>query len=322
MATVLVTGGAGFIGSHACKALARAGHTPIVYDNLVHGHRDAVKWGAFEHGDIRDAARLDAVLRLNRPEAVIHFAAYAYVGESVSDPLKYYDNNIGGTAMLLAAMRRNGINQIVFSSTCATYGNPSSLPIDEESPTNPINPYGFTKLVVERMLAECALAFGLKWAALRYFNAAGADEDGELGERHYPETHAIPLALKAAYGAEPAFQVFGTNYETPDGSAIRDYIHVSDLAAAHVLALEYLINGGISDIFNLGTGRGVSVLELLAAVRAVTGRDVPHVLMPRRAGDPAELVARADKAQAAFGWQPRNRDIAKIVATAAPWFSR
>jgi UDP-arabinose 4-epimerase len=322
MATVLVTGGAGFIGSHACKALARAGHTPIVYDNLVHGHRDAVKWGAFEHGDIRDAARLDAVLRLHRPEAVIHFAAYAYVGESVSDPLKYYDNNIGGTAMLLAAMRRNSINQIVFSSTCATYGNPSSLPIDEATPTNPINPYGFTKLVVERMLADCAIAYRLNWAALRYFNAAGADEDGELGERHDPETHAIPLALRAAYGTGPAFKVFGSDYATPDGSAIRDYIHVSDLAQAHVCALDHLMNGGQSDTFNLGTCRGVSVFEMLSAVKAATGKEVPHILMPRRPGDPAELVARADKAKAVFGWQPRNRDIAKIVATATPWFSR
>jgi UDP-arabinose 4-epimerase len=322
MATVLVTGGAGFIGSHACKALARAGHTPIVYDNLVHGHRNAVKWGEFEHGDIRDGARLDAVLKTHRPAAVVHFAAYAYVGESVSNPINYYDNNVGGTATLLAAMRRNSINRIVFSSTCATYGNPSSLPIDEESPTNPINTYGYTKLVVERMLADCAIAYGLNWAALRYFNAAGADEDGELGERHDPETQAIPLALRAAYGTGPAFKVFGSDYVTPDGSAIRDYIHVNDLAQAHVYALDHLMNGGQSDTFNLGTGRGVSVFEMLSAVKAATGKEVPHILMPRRPGDPAELVARADKAKAAFGWQPRNRDIAKIVATAAPWFSR
>jgi UDP-arabinose 4-epimerase len=322
MARVLVTGGAGFIGSHACKALARAGHEPIVYDSLVYGHRDAVKWGPFEHGDIRDADRLDAVMRKHRPEAVMHFAAFAYVGESVSDPLKYYDANVGGSLALVRTLLRHDILDIVFSSTCATYGVPVHVPIDEAAATNPINPYGFTKLAIERLLADCAVAHGLNWTALRYFNAAGADPEGELGERHDPETHAIPLALKAAYGTGGRFQVFGTDYDTPDGTAIRDYIHVSDLAAAHVAALDHLRVGDASGAFNLGTGRGTSVLELIAAVRQATGRDVPHDLGPRRPGDPPQLLAVADKARETFGWQPRFTDMAEIVATAAPWFAR
>jgi UDP-arabinose 4-epimerase len=258
---IIVTGGAGYIGSHACKALSRAGYEPVVFDNLSSGHTSAVKWGPLAEGDIRDAVALDRAFRQWKPVMVMHFAAHAYVGESVHDPLKYYENNIGGTQSLLSAMKRNQVNSIIFSSTCATYGIPETVPIDEAAPQHPINPYGFTKLVVERMLADCATAHGLSWCALRYFNAAGADPEGELGEDHDPETHVIPLALQAALGSRSSFQVFGADYNTPDGTAIRDYIHVSDLADAHVKAVTYLLNGGKSDSFNLATGKGVSVKE-------------------------------------------------------------
>ncbi len=319
---VLVTGGAGFIGSHACKALARAGHTPIVYDNLSTGHAHAVRWGAFEAGDVRDSDRLTPVLDRHRPDLVMHFAARAYVGESVREPTEYYDVNVGGTLTLLKCMRNTRIERIVFSSSCATYGIPQRLPLDEDAPQKPINPYGFTKFAGERMLADFAAAYGLRWVALRYFNAAGADPDGELGEEHYPETHAIPLAIQAALGVGPAFTLMGDNYPTPDGSAVRDYVHVCDLADAHVRAAEYLMQGGLSVALNLATGKGTSVLEIVDAVKAATGRRVPLVRGPRRAGDPPSLYASADRARAVLRWRPRFVSIAETVETAAVWFER
>jgi UDP-arabinose 4-epimerase len=319
---ILVTGGAGYIGSHACKALSRAGYEPVVFDNLSSGHASAVKWGPLAQGDIRDGAALDQAFHTFKPVMVMHFAAHAYVGESVHDPLKYYENNIGGTQSLLAAMKRNQVNSIIFSSTCATYGIPETVPIDEAAPQNPINPYGFTKLVVERMLADCAAAHGLSWCALRYFNAAGTDPEGELGEDHDPETHVIPLALQAALGSRSSFQVFGTDYDTPDGTAVRDYIHVSDLADAHVKAVTYLLKGGKSDAFNLATGKGVSVKELVRAVERATGRKVPAQFGPRRAGDPPVLFAVAQKAADVLGWRPAFVSIDDTVASAARWFER
>ncbi|MGA0533603.1 UDP-glucose 4-epimerase GalE [Hansschlegelia sp. KR7-227] len=319
---VLVAGGAGYVGSHACKALAEAGYEPVTYDNLVFGHADAVKWGPLEIGDVLDAERLDEVFTRHRPDVVMHFAAFAYVGESVTDPSKYYRNNITGSIALLDAMRRNGVDKIVFSSTCATYGVPETLPISEDTPQAPINPYGYTKLVVERALADYERAYGVKWAAMRYFNAAGCDPDGELGERHDPETHAIPLAIHAALGSGPRFSVFGTDYATPDGSAIRDYVHVCDLATAHVKAIPHLANGGESRAYNLATGRGTSVIELLKSVEKAVGRPVPADYAPRRAGDPPALFAVAEAANRILDWSPRYTDIDETVATAANWFMR
>lgn len=319
---VLVVGGAGYIGSHTCKMLARAGHEPVVYDDLSTGHEHAVRWGPLEVGDVRDDERLDGAIRKHRPDLVMHFAARAYVGESVREPADYYDVNIGGVLSLLRGMLRNGVDKIVFSSTCATYGVPAQLPISEDTPQQPINPYGFTKLAAERMLADFDAAHGLKWVALRYFNAAGADPEGELGEEHEPETHAIPLAIRAALGLGPAFTVFGEDYDTADGSAVRDYVHVADLADAHVLAAGYLAGGGPSLALNLGTGRATSVLEIVGAVGAATGRHVPLVRGPRRPGDPAALYASAEKAAATLGWRPRFTDIGETVATAVAWFQR
>ncbi|AHE96948.1 UDP-glucose 4-epimerase [Thioalkalivibrio paradoxus ARh 1] len=316
---MLVTGGAGYIGSHACKALALAGYTPVAYDNLVYGHREAVRWGPLEPGDIADRKRLDAVVAQYQPEAVLHFAAYAYVGESVQDPAKYYRNNVAGTLTLLEALVHHDIRRIVFSSTCATYGVPERTPIDEDHPQQPINPYGASKLMIERMLQDFDAAYGLRSVSLRYFNAAGADPDGEIGEDHDPETHLIPLALQAALGQREALQVFGSDYPTPDGSCIRDYIHVTDLAQAHVLALDYLTRGGATTALNLGTGHGHSVLEVIAAADAVTGRAVPTVLAPRRPGDPPVLTAVADRARQVLGWQPRYTDLATILRHAWNW---
>lgn len=321
MGNVLVVGGAGYIGSHACKALHKAGYTPVVYDNLVYGHEDAVKWGPFEEGDLLDGARLDEVLARYEPVCVMHFAAYAYVGESVTDPAKYYGNNIAGSLSLLDAMRRNGVDTIIFSSTCATYGEVDTLPIVETLPQNPVSPYGYSKLVVENALRDYGRAYGLKWVAMRYFNAAGLDPEGELGERHDPETHVIPLALLAAM-RQTGFNVFGTDYDTPDGTAIRDYIHVCDLADAHVRAIDYLKNGGESGAFNLATGRGTSVREILSAVEKAVGAPVPVKYAPRRAGDAPILYATGEKARALLGWEPEYTDIDVIVKTAADWFRR
>jgi len=319
---VLVTGGAGFIGSHACKALAMAGHEPIVFDNLSTGHADAVKWGPLVVGDIRDAEALDSALSAHRPDLVMHFAALAYVGESVADPAHYYGVNVAGTLSLLEAMRRHGVDAIVFSSSCATYGTPEVLPICESTPQRPINPYGFTKLAAERMLQDFERAYGLRWVALRYFNAAGADPDGELGEDHDPETHLVPLAIQSALGLRPPLQVFGTDYPTPDGSAVRDYVHVSDLAHAHVLAAGHLVSGGASGAFNLATGSGVSVLEIAAAVAEAVGRPVPLVMATRREGDPPALYATGGLARQVLGWDPRHLALEDVVATAARWFQR
>lgn len=317
---ILVTGGAGYIGAQCCKALAEAGREPVVYDNLSRGHRDMVKWGPLVEADLRDRETLTRALIAHRIEAVIHFAAFAYVGESTAFPQMYYDNNLGGMSALLRAMEKAGVGQIVFSSSCATYGTPARLPIDEDSPQAPINPYGRTKLICEWMLHDAAAAKGPRFAALRYFNAAGADPDGVIGERHLPETHLIPLALMAASGQGPALRVFGTDYPTPDGTCIRDYIHVHDLARAHLLALEHLAAGGESLALNLGTGRGASVREVIASVERVTGRKVPVAFEPRRAGDPAELTADPRRAEAVLGFTARFRDLDQIVAHAAPWF--
>jgi len=316
---ILVTGGAGYIGSHTCKQLARAGFTPVVYDNLCTGHRDAVRYGPFEEGDILDGDRLDEVFARYRPECVVHFAASAYVGVSVRDPAAYYRNNIVGSLSLLNAMHRGGTDAIVFSSTCATYGIPAELPLVETSPQLPINPYGFTKLAIEHALSDYGHAYGLRWIALRYFNAAGADPEGELGERHDPETHAIPLCIRAAMGTGPRFAVFGTDYPTPDGSAIRDYIHVHDLASAHVLAVGRLRDGAPSAAYNLATGTGTSVLDIVSEVERCTGRKVPVDLAARREGDPPSLYASTDKARAELGWVPRYPSTSDIVSSAVAW---
>ncbi len=319
---VLVTGGAGYIGSHTCKTLARQGHTVTVYDNLCTGHRELVRWGAFEYGDIRDTRRLRAVLRRHRPDGVIHFASFIAVGESVQDPGKYYDNNVLGSLRLMEAMRDEDVRRLVVSGTAAVYGLPESVPVGEESAAAPINPYGRTKLVMEWMLADFAAAHGLDWISLRYFNAAGADPDGQTGEWHDPETHLIPNALRAVDGRIPALRLFGDDYDTPDGTCVRDYVHVSDLAEAHVLALKHLMAGKPSLAMNLGTGSGSSVREILEAARHVTGRDVPHVVEGRRPGDPARLVADASLARRTLNWTPRHTDIRDIVATAWAWEQR
>ena len=318
--SVLVTGGAGFIGSHACKALKAAGFRPVTLDNLSTGHADAVRFGPLVQGDVRDAALVAAALSEHRAIAVIHFAASAYVGESMINPGLYYDNNLSGMIGLLKGCDAAGVNRIVFSSSCATYGVPDTLPIRETTPQRPINPYGRTKLVCEQMLADHAAAHGLRYAALRYFNAAGADPDGELGERHAPETHLLPLALRAASGEGAPLQVFGTDYPTPDGTCIRDYIHVTDLARAHVLALGRLLSGGESLMVNLGTGRGLSIRDILTGIAALTGREVPVVWGPRRAGDPPALVADPTAAREALGFATLNSDLKTILAHSAPWF--
>ncbi len=319
---ILVTGGAGYIGSHACKALAQAGYTPVTYDNLVYGHRWAVRWGPLEVGDIADRARLDAVIAQYRPAAVMHFAAYAYVGESVQDPGKYYRNNVAGTLTLLEAMRDHGIDTLIFSSTCATYGIPDQVPIAEDHPQRPINPYGASKWMIERILQDFDAAHGLRSIALRYFNAAGADPDGDIGEAHDPETHLIPLVLDAAAGKRPAITVYGDDYDTPDGTCIRDYIHVTDLANAHVVALKALQAGPATTAYNLGNGQGFSVREVIAAAEAVTGRPVPVHIGARRSGDPARLVGDARRIRQALGWTPRHQALEAMLATAWRWCDR
>jgi UDP-arabinose 4-epimerase len=319
MQSILVTGGAGYIGSHACKALARAGYRPVVYDNLVYGHERAVKWGPLERGDLLDGARLAAVIARHRPAAAIHFAAYAWVGESVSDPAKYYGNNVGGTLSLLAALRAGGVERLVFSSTCATYGVPERLPINEGHPQRPANPYGHSKRMIEQVLRDYARAYGLRSIALRYFNAAGSDPDGEIGEDHEPETHLIPLVLRAARDSNAPVSIHGTDYPTPDGTCIRDYIHVADLADAHLRALAALEEGAETAACNLGTGRGHSVREVIAAARRVTGREIAVIEGPRRPGDPPELVADATLAGTALGWTPHFTDIDGIIETAWRW---
>ena len=318
---VLVTGGAGYIGSHTCKALAAAGYSPVALDNLVHGHRWAVRWGPFEQADLADREAIERVLRRHDIGAVIHFAAYAYVGESMSDPGKYFRNNVAHTLNLLEAMRAVGVGRIVFSSTCATYGMPEAVPIAEGERQLPVNPYGESKLFIERALYWHGAAHGLRWTALRYFNAAGADPDGEIGEDHDPETHLIPLAIETALGRRRELQVLGTDYPTPDGTAVRDYVHVTDLADAHVRALRHLEGEGPSGALNLGTGRGHSVREVIAMVERVSGRKVNARNAPRRAGDPPVLVAAPGRARELLGWEPRWSSLETIVQTAHRWHS-
>ena len=320
--TILVTGGAGYIGSHACKTLARAGYRPIVYDNLSRGHREAVRWGPLVEGDIADRAKVAAALDQHRASAVMHFAAYAYVGESVGDPARYYCNNLLGTLSLLAAMRETGVDQIVFSSTCATYGTPAGIPIRETAPQQPVNPYGETKLAIERALYWYEQAYGIRSVSLRYFNAAGADPDGEIGELHEPETHLVPLVLQTALGQRSHIDVYGTDYPTPDGTAIRDYIHVQDLAAAHLRALEHLGAGAARVALNLGTGRGHSVREVVRVAEAISGRRVTCRDTARRPGDPPVLVADASLAGDLLGWRAQMSDLETIVRTALTWHNR
>jgi len=319
---VLVTGGAGYVGAHTCKALAAAGFTPIVFDNLTTGHRNFVRWGPLVEGDIGDKAAVVAALTAQPVRAVLHFAACAYVGESVSDPRKYYENNVVGSLSLLSAMIDAGCDKIVFSSSCAVYGEPDEVPIRETAPKNPLSPYGASKMMVERALSDYSGAYGLKSIALRYFNAAGADRDGEVGELRDPETHLIPRALMSLQGHISDFAVFGADYLTPDGTAIRDYIHVADLAAAHVAALRQLMDGHPGGAFNLGTGRGLSVKEVLDAISAETGEELSVSTTMRRPGDPAELVADAALAARELGWAPELSDLDTIVTTAWAWHRR
>jgi UDP-arabinose 4-epimerase len=316
--TILVTGGAGYIGSHTCKALRRAGYLPVTYDNLSRGNSEAVQWGPLEIGDLADRARLRAVIARHRPTAVVHFAALAYVGESNEDPAAYYGNNVGGTAALLEVMREAGTRHIVFSSTCAIYGAPKTIPISEQCPEAPINPYGASKMTCERMLRECSVAFSLTFMALRYFNAAGADPEGEIGECHVPETHVIPLLLDAADGAG-TFTIFGNDYPTADGTCVRDYIHVSDLADAHVAALRLLLDGAESAAVNLGTGYGWSLRDLIDSICRITHRDITVRVGPRRPGDPPVLIADASRARKLLCWQPRYSSLDIQVAHAWAW---
>jgi len=319
MTRVLVTGGAGYIGSHTCKLLAQEGFEVAVVDNFSRGHRDFVKWGTMIEADIGDTARLREALARFRPAAVIHFAAFAYVGEATGDPGLYYRNNVGGTLSLLEAMRAAGVGNIIVSSTCAIYGQPDSMPITEEGAQRPINPYGATKLVMERMCRDFEAAHGTRWVALRYFNASGCDLEGEVGERHDPEPHLIPRLLMAVDGEIGALEVFGTDYPTPDGTCIRDYIHVADLASAHVKAARHLIEGGASDAFNLGTGQGRSVLDIIKAGERATGRKVPYTTAPRREGDPARLVADPSRARRVLDWRAVNSDLDVILSSAWAW---
>jgi UDP-arabinose 4-epimerase len=319
---VLVTGGAGYIGAHACKALAAAGYTPITYDNLVYGHPEAVRWGPLEKGDIGDRTQLEMVMQKYNPSAVMHFAAYAYVGESVENPAKYYRNNVAGTLSLLESMKHCGINKMIFSSTCATYGMPDQIPIGESHPQNPINPYGRSKLMIEWILRDFAAAYDLKYISLRYFNAAGADPSAEIGEDHDPETHLIPLVLEAALGRRNRLEIYGTDYDTPDGTCIRDYIHVTDLADAHLLALEYLNDGGESDVFNLGNGNGFSVGEVITTAKKVTGCDIPCFESERRPGDPSVLIGSSEKIRNKLGWRAAHNSLEAIIKTAWRWHKK
>jgi UDP-arabinose 4-epimerase len=313
---VLITGGAGYIGSHTAKLVARAGLQPVVLDNLSRGHREAVQWCPLVVADIADREALQKVFREYSIEAVIHFAAFAYVGESMQAPDLYFRNNVVGTLNLLDVMREAGVRHIVFSSTCATYGRPRQIPISEDHIQQPVNPYGESKLIVERLLHWYGEIFGLSWVALRYFNAAGADPEAELGEDHDPETHLIPIAIAAALGTVPQLKIYGTDYETSDGTAIRDYVHVSDLAEAHLAALRYLSSGGVSTAFNLGTGAGHSVRQVAAMVEKVTGHRVPTAEVARRIGDPSCLIADPRKAKSALGWRPHHSSLEQIVRTA------
>lgn len=319
MSAILVTGGAGYVGSHSCKALAAAGFRPVVFDNFSTGHRWAVRWGPLERGDLGDVEALRRAMRRHAVKAVLHFAALSNVGESMREPAPYFRNNVGGTLNLLEAMVDCGVTSLVLSSTCASYGLPQQVPIAEDHPQSPINPYGETKLAIERMLRWWDEVYGLRWLALRYFNAAGADPDGEIGEEHSPESHLLPLAIETALGRRPHLDIYGTDYPTPDGTAIRDYVHVSDLAEAHVAGLRYLLGGGRSLACNLGTGRGHSVRDVVNAVERVSGRPLPISEAPRRPGDPPALIAAPQLAFEALQWRPRLSELHNIVATAWKW---
>jgi len=319
---ILVTGGAGYVGSHACKALARAAYTPVTYDNLIYGHREAVRWGPFIQGDLADRHLLAETLRRFHVKSVMHFAASASVSDSLKQPELYYTNNVANTLTLLESMREADIRQIVFSSSAATYGTPALVPIPENAPQQPVNPYGETKFAVERMLHWYSKAHGFAYAALRYFNASGADPEGETGEKHVPEAHLIPLILDAAVGRRPHVEIFGTDYPTPDGTAIRDFVHVQDLADAHVRALNHLRAAGESLALNLGTGAGHSVREVIAAAERIIGRPIPKREAARRPGDPPVLVADASRVRTALGWTPRLSDLGTIIDTAWSWHRR
>ncbi|TDU71323.1 UDP-glucose 4-epimerase [Prosthecobacter fusiformis] len=321
--TLLVTGGAGYIGSHTVRHLLALGEKIVVLDNLVFGHREALPMDkvTFVHGDMSDAALLEDLFTDHQPEAVLHFAAYAYVGESVTDPLKYYRNNLAAPLVLLETMQRHNCKHFIFSSTCATYGNPVYVPMDEDHPQAPVNPYGASKWMLERVLKDCDHAWGLKAVFLRYFNASGCDPAGEIGEDHDPETHLIPRILMAATGEIENITVFGTDYPTPDGTCIRDYIHVNDLASAHALALDYLRAGGLTTPVNLGTGRGFSVNEIIKTAEAVTGKSIPVLYGPRRAGDPPELICQPAKAKAVLGWEALHKDPQEHIESAWKWMT-
>jgi len=319
MKNILVVGGAGYIGSHMCKYLSRQGYQPIVLDNLVYGHQGAVKWGPFFKGSAGDRDLLRKIFSEHSVEAVMHFAAFCYVGESVEKPAKYYENNVSNSVSLLEVMVENKVPNFIFSSSCATYGEPVEIPICEDHPQNPINPYGRTKLMVEQILRDFEEAYGLGAVCLRYFNAAGADPDGELGEDHNPETHLIPLVLQTALGQRPHIDIFGDDYPTKDGTCIRDYIHIEDLAYAHLLALERLLNGQAGGRYNLGNGDGYSVKEVIDVARSITGKPIPAKVSERRAGDPAVLVGSSEKASRELGWRPRFGKLEAIIETAWNW---
>ncbi len=319
MATVLITGGAGYVGSHACKALARAGHVPVTYDSLIRGHRELVKWGPLEVGDIHDGDRLIEVMNKYRPTAVMHFASFIFVGESVEKPDLYEENIVGGTASLIKAMAAASVNNIVVSSSAAVYGTPARVPVSEDEPCRPLNPYGASKLKMEQLLAAAHDSRGLAWVALRYFNAAGADPDGETGEWHDPETHLIPRVLDAALGRDAAITINGNDYPTPDGTCVRDYVHVSDLADAHLLAWRHAMSNGGGAAFNLGSSHGFSVREVVDAASKITGRSIPVIHGNRRAGDPPVLVADSQRAQRILGWVPQRSDLASQIEDAWGW---
>ena len=317
---VLVLGGAGYIGSHTVSELIDAGEEVVIADNLVTGHIEAVhKDATFYQGDIRDRAFVDSVFEKEKIDGVIHFAANSLVGESMTDPLKYYDNNLNGTKVLLQSMVAHGVDKIVFSSTAATYGEPESIPILETDRTEPTNPYGETKLSMEKMMKWTGVAHGLRYVALRYFNACGAHVGGHIGEAHSPESHLIPLILQVPNGQREAINIFGDDYDTKDGTCVRDYIHVTDLAQAHILAMKYLMDGKESDVFNLGNGVGFTVKEVIEAARRVTGHPIPAVVAPRRGGDPAKLIASSAKAKEVLGWKPEHADLEEIIETAWNW---
>ncbi|MBW1740317.1 MAG: UDP-glucose 4-epimerase GalE [Deltaproteobacteria bacterium] len=319
MKDILVVGGAGYIGSHMAKCLFRKGYRPIVLDNLVCGHHGAVKYGPFFQGSINDASLLHKIFSDYAISAVMHFAAFCYVGESVKEPAKYYQNNVANTLALLEVMVERNIGRFIFSSSCAIYGEPVEIPIAEDHPQEPINPYGRTKVMVEQILDDFRKAYGVESVCLRYFNAAGADPDGELGEDHDPETHLIPLVLKAALGQRPLIEIFGDDYPTPDGTCIRDYIHINDLAQAHLLALERLFAGSPGGQYNLGNGEGYSVKQVIEIARRVTGKEIPARVVARRPGDPAVLISSSQKAMKDLGWRPEFPDLETIVETAWTW---